>query len=97
MKDVIYEVGKLGKVTVTSTAQTLADLGITISNRLTEISFLNVGQNVIYVTEDGTDPTTASYELLSQGGSVVKVTKNVASRMKFKTDSGTSDMNVHQH
>ena len=90
-KDVREVVG-LGRVTVTGTAQSISDLGITIPVGAKHISFTNVGANHIFIGVDAA--TINDYVLPSNyGGITFRIRAFGASKLRFITGGANVDMN----
>ena len=88
----VREVVGLGRVTVTSTSQSLSDLGVSIPVGAKHISFLNVGGAFIYVGVDSVD--TNSYVIPNNyGGITFRIRAFGAGKLRFITGGTGVDMN----
>ena len=93
------------RVLVNDTSRTLADMGININDQLHGLSLQNVGDTTLYLgwseVDSGTptagSPSVPRSAALLAGDSVdLTVNSHNIKRVKFKTRSGTTEMNVLQ-
>jgi hypothetical protein len=70
-------------------------MGLALNPQATNISFLNVGVNNIYVARNRA-VTNVDYVLLPTGGTALRVSSQTAATLRFIADNAATDMNVQQ-